>query len=253
MKNFSPCFLSLLLVFTALGGVTQISDTTINIQLVRIGLGFSVPAGDMADRYGVNGGVGGSYMFKNSNNWTFGVEYEYLFGGEVKDTESVFENITASNGYIIDATGGMALMDSYERGFAITGTVGRVFQKYGRNPNSGLLLNVGAGYLTHKIHTEVYMNLAPQIYGDYMNGYDRLSGGPVYSLFLGYQNIDPQNIFNFYAGMEFKHAMTKPLRDYQFDLMGPESQDLRHDIFFSVKVGWMLPLYRRSTSSYYYY
>lgn len=253
MKRILPYFIALLLIFTTLKGKSQIGDSTINVHLVRIGFDFSVPMGDMAQRYGVNAGVGGSYMFKTSNNWQFGVEYEYLFGGNVKEASDILENITASNGYIIDGTGGMSLMDSYERGFAITGNVGKILPVFATNPNSGLLVNVGAGYLSHHIRTEVYMNLAPQLYEDYAKGYDRLTGGPVYELFVGYQNIDRQNLFNFYFGIDFKHAMTKPLRNYQFDLMGPEPDDLRHDIFIGIKAGWMLPLYRRSTSSYYYY
>jgi len=252
MKRKIPVIISILTLVSFLG-FSQIPDTVINVHLVRVGMSFSAPAGDMAARYGVNGGVGGSYYYKTSGNFQIGVDYEYLFGGNVKQAEEIFDNITASNGNIIDATGGMAIMDTYERGFSLMLSAGKVFPGVGKNPNSGILVSAGAGYLSHHLTTEVYMNLAPQIFGDYAKGYDRLTGGPVYSIFAGYQNIDPQNIFNYYIGLDFKHAMTKPLRNYQFDLKGPEPDNLRHDLFIAIKLGWMLPLYRRSTDQYYYY
>lgn len=253
MKRILPNLLLILLLPISFAGRAQVSDSAIIMHIPRVDVSFSVPAGDLAERFGVNSGIGASYLFKNSKQWIFGAQFEYLFGGNVKQEVAIFDNITASNGSIIDASGSMALMDTYERGFSVTATFGKLLDVWNTNPNSGLLLTGGIGYLTHHIRTEVYLNLAPQVYDDYADGYDRLSGGPVYNLFAGYLHVDPQNIFNYYVGVDFKHAMTKPLRNYQFDLKGPEPDDLRHDIFIGIKAGWMLPLYRRKASSYYYY
>ncbi len=253
MKRFLPNLLLIILLPFSFSCKAQVSDSAINMHIPRVDVGFYVPAGDLAERFGLNSSIGVSYLFKDKKQWIYGAQFEYLFGGNVKQEEEIFDNITASNGSIIDASGSMALMDTYERGISVTATFGKLLNIWSNNPNSGLMVTGGLGYLTHHIRTEVYMNLAPQVYDEYAEGYDRLSGGPQYNLFAGYINVDPQNIFNFYVGFDFKHAMTKPLRNYQFDLQGPEPDDLRHDIFIGIKAGWMLPLYRHKAASYYYY
>ncbi len=231
----------------------QLCDSTINVHLVRVGMGGFIPMGDLAKRFGANGSVEGSYIFKTKTNWQLGVVGSYLFGATVKEADAILDNLTASNGEIIDATGGMALLGTYERGFSFFGNVGKLYPLKNSCPNNGFLVMGGVGYLTHHMRAEVYMNLAPQLFGGYEKGYDRLTGGPAYSLFVGYQNVDKGNIFNYYVGVSFMHALTKPLRNYQFDLMGPEPNHLRHDLLLGVTFGWMLPFYQKSTSSYYYY
>lgn len=247
--------LSLIVVFLlcAMFSRAQISDSIVPVHLVRIDYSFSVPMGDMAQRFGVSSGIGGSYLRKTGDNWVYGVEFEYIFGGNVKIADELFEAIKTNHGEIIDASGTMAIVETYERGFSLFGTAGKIIPVFGSNPNSGLLVTAGAGYLSHHIRTEVFQNSAPQLINEYADGYNRLSGGVAYDLFIGYIQIDDQNIFNFYGGLNFKHAFTKPLSNYQFDLMGPEPNDLRNDLFIGVKLGWMLPIYKHSAASYYYY
>jgi len=253
MKKRLPLFFIILFVLIRLSAIAQISDSAIKVHLFRIDYGFSFPAGDLADRFGACSSIGASYHFKTARNLMAGVSCSYFFGGKVKIADDLFSQIQTSQGFIIDATGGAAFMDTYERGFSVMGSLGKIIPGTGKNPNSGILASAGAGYLSHHIRTEVAMNAAPQVYDEYAKGYDRKAGGFVYNLFLGYQFIDEQNIFNLYGGLDFSHALTVPLRGYQFDLMGPEPAMLRNDFYIGVKVGWMLPFYQRSVSSYYYY
>ena len=251
--NLHNLLFVIVFLLCALFSSAQISDSIVPVHLVRIDYSFSVPMGDMAQRFGVSSGIGFSYLRKTNNNLVYGVEFEYLFGGNVKIEDQLFEAIRTNHGEIIDASGTMALVDTYERGYNLFGTAGKIIPGVGPNPNSGILVTVGAGYLSHHIRTEVFQNSAPQLINEYADGYDRLTGGLAYDLFIGYIRIDNQNIFNFYGGLNFKHALTKPLRNYQFDLMGPEPNDLRNDLFIGVKLGWMLPIYKHSAASYYYY
>ena len=72
-----------------------------------------------------------------------------------------------------------------------------------------------------------------------------------------------RRVANFYAGFEFYQAFTKSLRDRVFDQVVYDSNSNTYkvvgkdknsylDLFFGIKVGWMLPIYRRAPDKYYY-
>ncbi len=130
---------------------------------------------------------------------------------------------------------------------------GKVIPVLSPNPNSGILLMAGVGYIQHKVRIEVADNNIPQLMDDYKKGYDRLTGGISLSQFVGYMFFSNSKLANFYGGFEVMEAFTKPLRDVNFDTRNPDEIQNRLDLFFGVRVGWIIPLLKRMPEKVYYY
>lgn len=230
----------------------NVKDSALNISMFYPVYGFSMPGGDMADRFGFSHQIGAGYMYKGENNWSFAVEGALIFRDGVKNPAGVLSGIITEDGFIIDKTGVFANVMLFERGFSLWTKVGKLFPVIGPNPNSGLLVQIGAGMLQHKIRIEVPGNSAPQLYGDYKKGYDRLCNGPAISQFIGFQHLGNSRKINFFAGLEFVQAFTFSRRSYYFnDMIRPNEKRL--DLLNSIKIGWYLPLYKKTPQKFYYY
>lgn len=122
----------------------------------------------------------------------------------------------------------------------------------GPNRNSGMLLKLGLGYLRHKIRIQTQKNEVPQLEGDYLEGYDRLSGGPAGMLYIGYQNFGNRGRVNFNVGFEVTIGLTEPLRAYNFDTQRADS-GTRFDGLIGLRAGWTLPIYKKADDRFHYY
>jgi hypothetical protein len=58
--------------------------------------------------------------------------------------------------------------------------------------------------------------------------------------------------FNFFGGVEGYYANTKSLRSWDFQKMKYDDSK-RKDVLLGLKVGIILPLYKRATNAYYIY
>ncbi|MDD3877879.1 MAG: hypothetical protein PHT69_14755 [Bacteroidales bacterium] len=211
---------------------------------------YEFPGGDMALRFGSNANVGGGFFLKTKSNFLFNLEGNYLFG-EVINEDTLFHQIKTSGGYIVDGDGMYADVRTYERGFTIMAKAGRIFRIFNDNPNSGLALMIGGGFLQHKIRIENPGQTVPQINGDYKMGYDKLTNGPALSQYLGYVHYSDKRIFNFSFGFEFTQAFTKAYRNYDFDYMGKDLRS-RIDLLYGIKLSWMIPFNKRIPKNFYY-
>ena len=63
-----------------------------------------------------NSAIGFSFMQEKENNIFYGIQGNYLFSNNVKDT-AIFDNITTSTGAIIGADGQYANINLMQRGF----------------------------------------------------------------------------------------------------------------------------------------
>ena len=160
--------------------------------------------------------------------------------------------IATQEGYVIDANGYFSSIYYYERGFSIYGKFGKVIPLFGPNPNSGLTLMAGGGYIQDKIRIRTSENVTPPISGDYAKGYDRLNGGIALSGSVGYLILGNTRLLNFYLGFEFIQAWTKSKRDVDFDT-GLHNNTKYSTQFYSGKIIWFIPLYKRTPKSYYLY
>jgi hypothetical protein len=248
-------------LFTVLGVLFILStqaqysanDTNLNIPMFYAAYSFQVPGGDLADRFGTSSTIGGGFRYKTASNWLFDGEFSFIFGGEVKNEDELMSNLRTETGEIIDMSGNFGFVTTYERGYHINFKFGKVIPVLSPNPNSGIVLMGGVGYLQHKIRIQVENNNIPQLDGDYKKGYDRLAGGPSLTEFVGYLYLSDNRLLNFYGGLEFVQGWTKPLRDVNFDTMEPDPIQNRLDLFTGIKLGWIIPIFQRQPEKFYYY
>jgi hypothetical protein len=229
----------------------SVKDSSISMSMISFSYGFQIPGGDMRQLFLSNSNVGGSFFYKTKSNWLFGADGYYLFRDTVKGA-SIFKSIETSDGNIIDGNGIYAEIYLQERGFDISGRVGKLFPIWGPNKNSGIVVMSGPGMLLHKIRIENPDKTAYQINGDYAKGYDRLSDGLSVNEFIGYMYIGNKRMMTFFAGFDFTQAWTKDRRGYNFDMYGPDNA-LKFDLLSGIRIGWIIPIYRIAPEKYYYY
>lgn len=251
MKRLSIILLCILLAFSSKAQVSA-ADSSIAMFLPNIAYSFQWNAGDVAERYGYNSTLGGGFMYKTKKNFLLSFDANFIFGDQVNNVDSILRMVLTDAGYIIDGNGTYTQYNVSERGYSINFNFGKVINVASSNPNSGILLMGGIGYLVHRMRIDVQNETAPQITGDYALGYDRLTGGLSLNQFIGYFFAGKSKIFNFYAGFQIYEAFTKSKRDYIFDEMGKDNNHYQ-DFFYGFKVGWMIPVYKRAPDAYYYY
>ncbi|GAB4146253.1 MAG: hypothetical protein Fur0041_20670 [Bacteroidia bacterium] len=191
-------------------------------------------------------------FYKTKQNFVYGFSWSYLFGDKIYES-GVLDSISTSDGFVIDREGKMGDIRKFERGFTLSLTAGKIFSQYlSKNRNSGPIIWGGVGYLQHKIR--IYDNGArtPQLSGDYLKGYDRLTSGLMLTEFIGYWYMSNNRYINFYAGFEFMQGFTKSRRSWDYDLMRRDTQN-RIDLLSGFRVGWNILLYKRASKQYYFY
>ncbi len=205
---------------------------------------------DLAKMWGFNNQVGAEIAFKLKNGLEFGIDGGFIFGNSFKDT-LIFKDVYTSNGKILSGNGVDADVFFYMRGGNLNAHIGYVFNQLGHNPNSGLWVNAGVGYMGYKIRVETQDHVVPNLEGDILWGYDHLTMGFNTKQFIGYLFQHSQKFINFYIGMEFVQGFTANVRNYNFDVKGPHPEQ-RLDLMYSIKFGWMIPIYKRHTQEFYY-
>jgi len=242
---------TLVIIGHTLKAQVNIKDSAINAPMFYLTYGFQFNEGDIAKRFGDNMAIGGGFQVKIKKNWLFGAEYNYLFEGRVKDEASILSRISNSNGFVISSTGEYASIVFSEAGYNMSVKVGKIFPVLSPNPNSGILLTLQPGFLQHRIKINNPKNDAPQLQGDYIRGYDEMANGVALTEFLGYMLLGNKRLMSFYAGFEFTQAFTKFRRAYNFNTMGKDTGQ-KHDYFYTFRVGWLIPLFRRTPAGYYF-
>ena len=252
MIRLSKIVLSLGLLLISLSANSQVSirDSSIAFPMFSINYAYQTPGSDLAKRFGDDSNIGANLTYKTKKNYLFGLEGNYFFGTMLKE-DSILDKISTADGNIINGNGEYADIRMFERGFYITGKIGKMFPVIGPNPNSGLFIMGGAGFLQHKIRIENPGNTVPQIAGDYAKGYDRLTNGFAITEFVGYMHMGSNRLVSFYIGIECVQAWTQNRRSYNFDQMKRDT-DKRFDALYGIKLGWILPLYKRVPDKYYF-
>jgi hypothetical protein len=224
-------------------------DSAMAVPLVGIHLGGQLPFSDMADRFGPNLEAGGSFMYKTRKNWLIGAEFNYGFGRNVK--ENVLTQLTNPDGFVVDNEGYPADIRVTERMMGIHVSFGKIFKVLNPNPNSGIMVSVGVGYLQHKINLYDAQRKLAAIKGDLAYGLDRLSSGLSLSQFVGYMFLSENRMANFYFGFDCYQGFTTSVRKVNYDTGLPDTRK-RLDVLTGFRVGWILPLYKKKPAEYYY-
>ncbi|OFX57810.1 MAG: hypothetical protein A2046_02200 [Bacteroidetes bacterium GWA2_30_7] len=228
---------------------SQSKDSSITFPMFSGSYSFQIPAGDLDERFGNSSSIGPSFMIKTKQNILLGVDFDFIFGNKINQP-GVFDSILPSNGKFINKYGEFAKVLISERGFFLGGKIGKIIPIFKSNPNSGILITVRAGLLQHKIRIDNEDNNVPQILEDYKKGYDRLTNGFSVSEFIGYMYFSKSQFANFYAGFEFYQAWTENRRTIDFATMKHDEMQ-RKDYLYTIKVGLIIPIRKRSTNVYY--
>jgi hypothetical protein len=252
-------FYTIAIILALLLGIAQsstaqikknVEDSTISIAMVDISYAFQMPGGDLAKRFGNSSAIGLSFQYKTKSNWLFGANGSFIFGSKIKE-DSILRAIATPGGTIITNVGTGAEVYQYERGYTLTGSIGKLIPAFGPNKNTGFIISIGGGFINHKIRIEVADNNVYALSKDYKTGYDRKTNGPCITEFIGYRYMGNRKLLNFFIGVEALQGFTQNRRPYNFDQGGPDLTK-RRDLLYSFKFGWVLPLYRRDPGTYYY-
>ena len=211
--------------------------------------GYFTPGNDLKNKYGNNSTIGGSAIYKTSNNLLISFNGFYLFSDKVKNKNSILEIINNDKGDLIDGNGEIAEIRYFERGMGFYLKIGKIFPIWQINKNSGPTISIGPGFFQHKTRIDNPENLAPQIVGDYKKGYDRLSNGVSCNQFIGYTIFSDNRIFNCFFGIEFVQAWTQNRR-YDYNLMKKDNTKM-FDTMWGVKAGWIIHFRRRVSGNIY--
>lgn len=245
-----------LIFFTICIGSVFSQDSSSSVQntlpMLRFNYAYQFPAGDLQERFGNNSNVGVSFSLLNKHNFQFGIQGEAIFDGSVHEP-GLLGDIMNDNGMLTNAEGQQTLITKEERGLAFFLTAGKLLKLSKNNQSgSGLLFEIGLGYLQHKIKLDYRDGEIYQLTEELMKGYDRLSSGLAIRQSIGYQFLGKRNLVNFYLGFEITEAFTKSQRGFNYDTMEYDKQS-RLDVYVGARAGWIIPFRKRKADSYYYY
>lgn len=248
-RHFKSFIIVFLLILTRYSTAQSVKDSAFRIVLTGVHFSGQLPRADLAERFGANLSAGADLILKTKKNFIFGIEGSYFFGKNVK--EDVISSLRNTEGFVTDNEGYPADLRLTQRGWNFYANVGRVFSKLGHNPNSGLVITVGAGYMQHKVNLYDASKKVAAVKGNLAKGYDHLSGGFGLTQFIGYQYLSNNRLANFNIGIEFYEGFTQSFRGFNYNT-GLKDDIKRRDILTGLRFTWILPLYKRGKDFYYY-
>lgn len=169
---------------------------------------YQMPMGGISDYYGNNSNVGANLNVKLANNFTFGLEGQFLFGSQYKDL-TLLGNIVTSNGFIIGNNQSIEIPDVQGRGLNCFAEVGKIFPLNKTNLNSGIHIKAGLGYMYYSAYVVADPVVITQISSEYADGYSRLQSGLSFNSFLGYTLYSKDKFFNCSGGLQITYAGLK--------------------------------------------
>jgi len=244
-------FLLVSSIVVASNAQVNVKDSVVAAFVPFVSYSYQFSGGDISNRYGDNSTIGIGLKYKTSKNLIFSFDGNFIFGNDIKNADSILWMVTTEDGFIIDGNGTYALYALYERGYNFNFSIGKIFPVLNPNQNSGLMVTAGFGYLLHRMKIDNQHRTAAQISDDYAKGYDMLTGGLSLNQFIGWYFMGNSRYTNFYGGFEFHQAFTHSLRDWDFSTMQKDNNSY-FDYFIGIKVGWMLPIYKRAPNKFYY-
>jgi len=249
LRNY---YILLLLIFSVESSLFAQSDTEIesySAALVTIEYSGHASMADLKDRFGLHSLIGLSLDYKTKSNWLIGMQGLYMYGNNVQE-DSLMNNLYNSFNFITATDGGPADIAIFQAGWLFGAKLGKLIS-LGDNKNSGIKVELGAGYIQHKIRIDNKDNNVAQLRDEYIKGYDRLTAGFYTSQFIGYMHLAENRRINYYFGFDIIEGYTAGRRNWLYDVNRPDLSS-RLDMSIGFKFGWVLPIYKGETGDRYY-
>lgn len=227
-----------------------------NIWNIEIKGAYDVPFADMATRFGNSFKIGAGISYKTNKNWTWGLQHQFIVGGKVKEP-GLLQNLYDDKGGIVSYFGELLNPGIFQRGYMTGVEVGKILPYLNTNPNSGLTVQTGIGFMQYKINlfdrdnSLAPLRKIPDTDLDYKKGYDRLTNGMFIKQFVGYTHYSTNKLINYRVGIEGLVGFTQGRRAFLFDVMKP-GDEARIDGLVGVTFTWMIPIYKKITEDTYY-
>ena len=268
-KTAFTIFLTLTVVLSGLAQTPRnIKKESIPTFMFQVTYAAQFPGLDTKTDYGFTNTIGGSVIYKSKNNWLFTANGNFIFGNKIKGDriDLLGEGITTYEGEIIGGGGLVSALAMFQRGMHFQAEVGKLFPIW-PNPNSGVFVQGGIGYLRNRMRIDYQVeaqNPPYPVMDDYQYGYDRMRGGIALHGETGYMIMSNNRLYNFSVSLEVTYARTKPLRDYDFRVYFDENgnpvpngyvdkSQRYNDLYYGIRVSWMIPTYQRQPEEYYYH
>ena len=255
MKLKSLIFILLAVVPFLATAQQDIKTECIHTFMFQATYAYQFPGKDTKTLYNNNNSIGGSFVYKTKSNWIFAFNGNFISGNSVNiSRKDLFGDLLDSNDEIITGDGIYGSYALFERGAHFQLKAGKIISVLAPNPNSGFFVQGGLGYLFNRIRTEFgsYASPPPSLAGDYPYGYDRMRGGFAWSGEFGYLFMSNTRAFNFSLSVEFIQAYTKPLRQWDFNMMCKDNNTYV-DQYVGLRAAIYIPTYKRKPAEYYYY
>ncbi|CAI8340531.1 MAG: Uncharacterised protein [Bacteroidetes bacterium MED-G17] len=236
---------------TMLFGQTPPSLQKSQVILPQVAVSFHKPFGDLEERFGNSAAISQSVIWKFKNDFFVNITGAWIVGNQVKN-KNLFDGILGPSGQIIDNNGNFSIVEVNQRGFYGTADVGFLWAKFRQYRHSGFYSSLGLGYLQHKINVQAPEATVPQLNGEYLQGYDRLTGGTAIRIMHGVLFLSNNRRANFNMCIETLFGNTKSLRSYNFYPYKKES-NVRKDILFGGHIGIVLPIFLKDKNEEYFY
>ncbi|MBS1645065.1 MAG: hypothetical protein JST36_08520 [Bacteroidetes bacterium] len=212
--------------------------------------GIDWPAADMAKRFGLSYRFGPSVQYKTKSNWLFGAKFDFIQGNRVHQ-DSLLSGVSDPNGLFINQDGQRIAIGLFERGYAVALQAGKIFPTDKHNPNTGILVLTGLGFMQHRIDISDVDKTIPQLRGQYEKGYDRLTNGIFVEQFAGFNMFDKGGFINFHLGLDILAGFTQGRRSYLYDVRRPDNES-RLDILFGIRGGMYIPIFKKKSEEYFF-
>ena len=261
------------IIFTFL--ILSVSSATAQVKLTQDTLatpyfGFNFGTTFASEKLSTKGGMNTLYPspylgfgietgYKFKSNWLLFADGTLVIGHDLNDKENRMTAVFSrdSSPFVIGTNGTDANMTCYNRGLSFRLGAGHIFRLTPKNPNSGIVLRLMAGFLQQKTIFMLNDVNAPQIQGDYARLYDHKRRGATLTESIGYWFMsNDYNFFNLHIDFEVTQCWNHSLRDYVIDpvmgLHGPDNTKY-FDLLYTIKISWLFPLKGKTAYDYYFF
>ena len=256
----------------------DLKNDTLECPIIGFSVGMMAPSNALSKATAANGSaveglrmsdlysapwmnVGLDVIYKFKSNWLATLEGDLWFGLSSNNLQHRLErmgNVFTRDSIVVGEGGTDANVTCYNRGLSFQAGAGKIFPlNPERNPNSGILARVSAGYMWQQTIFMKNSERAPQLTDDYALLYDHQRHGVLLTEGIGYWFMSARSdLANVYVAFEVSQCWSWSTRQYQIDhYLGLQGKDNNRyfDLLYSIKVCWMFPLRGKTVHDYYFY